>query len=257
MVAAVEDGRLVALRPDEDHPLSSGLRLSEGQSRSRGRPRSGTACFTPRAPMTASCRCHGMRRRATSPIVAPNILRRHGSGDFGGTWNPAAFRLFTSVRGNGVHQGDRPHSHYFTSSTQDTSSRLLASQFLYGTPMSVPIPDLVRSDLLVSDGRQSDCVHCSFLTAPRIKDRMHDVVKRGGRVVVIDPRRSETAAQFEWLCIVPDSDCLFLLSLLQVMFADSWWTLRGSPHRPMDWTGWRPVCIVLHRVTEQHTGVAP
>ncbi|HEX2213626.1 MAG TPA: molybdopterin-dependent oxidoreductase, partial [Mycobacterium sp.] len=62
--------------------------------------------------------------------------------------------------------------------------------------------------------------HGSFLTAPRIKDRMHDIVKRGGRVVIVDPRRSETAAAFEWLGIVPDTDALLLLSLLHVMFAD-------------------------------------
>ena len=46
------------------------------------------------------------------------------------------------------------------------------------------------------------------------------MVKRGGRVLVIDPRKTETAAQFEWLGIVPDTDALLLLSLLQVMFAE-------------------------------------
>ena len=78
----------------------------------------------------------------------------------------------------------------------------------------------MRTDLLVMMGANPVVSHGSFLTAPRIKDRMHDIVKRGGRVVVIDPRKTETAAQFEWLGIVPDSDAYFLLSLLQVMFAE-------------------------------------
>ena len=86
--------------------------------------------------------------------------------------------------------------------------------------MAVPIPDLTRTDLLVMMGANPVVSHGSFLTAPRIKDRMHDIVKRGGRVVVVDPRKTETAAQFEWLGIVPDGDAYFLLSLLQVMFAD-------------------------------------
>jgi len=81
------------------------------------------------------------------------------------------------------------HSHYFTASSQDTSNRLAASQFLYGSPMAVPIPDLLRTDLLVMMGANPVVSHGSFLTAPRIKDRMHDIVKRGGRVVVVDPRR--------------------------------------------------------------------
>ena len=111
-------------------------------------------------------------------------------------------------------------THYFTASSQDTNSRLIASQLLYGTPTSVPIPDLTRTDLLVMMGANPVVSHGSFLTAPRIKDRMHDIVKRGGRVVVVDPRRTETAAQFEWLGIVPDADAFLLLSLLQVMFAE-------------------------------------
>ena len=86
--------------------------------------------------------------------------------------------------------------------------------------MAVPIPDLPRTDLLVMMGANPLVSHGSFLTPPRIKDRMHDIVKRGGRVVVVDPRRTETAAAFEWLGIVPDTDAFFLLSLLQVMFAE-------------------------------------
>src|SRR3954452_10301865 len=96
----------------------------------------------------------------------------------------------------------------------------MASQLLYGTPISVPIPDLTRTDLLVLMGANPVVSHGSFLTAPRIKDRMHDIVKRGGRVVVVDPRRTETAAAFEWLPVVPDTDSFLLLSLLQVMFAE-------------------------------------
>ena len=60
-----------------------------------------------------------------------------------------------------------------------------------------------------------------MLTVPRIKDRMHDIVKRGGRVLVIDPRKTETASQFEWLGIIPDGDAYLLLSLLHVMFAEN------------------------------------
>src|SRR4029450_7464364 len=103
---------------------------------------------------------------------------------------------------------------------QAPTNSLAPSQFLYGSPMVVPIPDLLRTDLLVMIGANPVVSHGSFLTAARIKDRSDDIVTRGGRVVVVDPRKTETAAQFEWLGIVPDSDACLVVSLLQVMFAD-------------------------------------
>ncbi len=221
MIATVEDGRLAALRPDKDHPLSSGFACQKG------------IAFT---------EVHNDPDRVTTPLRrGPNgfeevtwdealtdiaarltgILRSHGSGAVG--WymgNPGAFSYAHTFAALMFIKGAGRHSHYFTASSQDTNSRLIASQLLYGVPTSVPIPDLTRTDLLVMMGANPVVSHGSFLTAPRIKDRMHDIVKRGGRVVVVDPRRTETASAFEWLGIVPDADAFLLLSLLQVMFAD-------------------------------------
>jgi anaerobic selenocysteine-containing dehydrogenase len=221
MIATVEDGKLVALRPDKDHPLSSGFACQKG------------IAFT---------EVHNDPDRVTTPLRrGPNgfeavswetamadiaarlsaTLDRHGSGAVG--WymgNPGAFSYAHTFAALMFIKGIGRHSHYFTASSQDTNSRLIASQLLYGVPTSVPIPDLTRTDLLVMMGANPVVSHGSFLTAPRIKDRMHDIVKRGGRVVVIDPRRTETATAFEWLGIVPDADSFLLLSLLQVMFGD-------------------------------------
>jgi anaerobic selenocysteine-containing dehydrogenase len=134
--------------------------------------------------------------------------------------NPGAFSYAHTFAALLFMKGLGRHGHYFTASSQDTNSRLIASQLLYGVPTSVPIPDLTRTDLLVMMGANPVVSHGSFLTAPRIKDRMQDIVKRGGRVVVVDPRRTETAVAFEWLGIIPDSDSFLLLSLLQVMFTE-------------------------------------
>lgn len=221
MIATVEDGRLTALRPDKEHPLSTGFACQKG---------------------IAFAEVHNDPDRVTTPLrrgrdgfepvswdeamsdIAGRlsaILRRHGAGAVG--WymgNPGAFSYAHTFGALMFIKGLGRHSHYLTSSSQDTNSRLIASQLLYGSPTSVPIPDLARTDLLVLMGANPVVSHGSFLTAPRIKDRMGDIVERGGRVVVIDPRRTETAEAFEWLGIVPDSDAFLLLSLLQVMFAE-------------------------------------
>ncbi|MCV7286579.1 molybdopterin-dependent oxidoreductase [Mycolicibacterium wolinskyi] len=221
MIATVEDGRLTALRPDKDHPLSAGFACQKGIAFAEV-VNDPDRVTTPLRRTDSGFVPVGWDE-ALDDIAArlTRIHRRHGSGAV--AWymgNPAAFsysHLFAAIA---FAKGIGPDSHFFSSSTQDTSSRLLANQFLYGAPFPVPIPDLMRTDLLVMLGANPVVSHGSFLTAPRIKDRMHDIVKRGGRVVVVDPRRSETAAQFEWFGIVPDSDAYLLLSLLHVLFTE-------------------------------------
>ena len=221
MVATVEDGRLVALRPDKEHPLSAGFACQKGiaftevqndPDRVTTPLRRGPNGFEP---VTWDDAMSDIAARLSA------VLRRDGSGGVG--WymgNPGAFSYAHTFAALLFMKGLGRHGHYFTASSQDTNSRLIASQLLYGVPTSVPIPDLTRTDLLVMMGANPVVSHGSFLTAPRIKDRMQDIVKRGGRVVVVDPRRTETAVAFEWLGIVPDSDSFLLLSLLQVMFTE-------------------------------------
>lgn len=222
MVATVEDGRLVALRPDKDHPLSAGFACQKGVAF--------TEVVNDPDRVTAPLRRlpgGGFEEvgwdEAMTDIAARlgEIHRRHGSGSVG--WyvgNPGAFSYDHIPAVLLFIMGLGRRAHLYTASSQDSHPRVMASQLLYGYPLSVPFPDLSRTDLLVVMGANPVVSHGSLIAAPRMRERMHAVVKRGGRVVVIDPRKTETAAQFEWLGIRPDSDALLLLSLLQVMFAE-------------------------------------
>ena len=259
MIATVEDGRLVALRPDKEHPLSSGFACQKGiaftevhndPDRVTTPLRRGRDGFEPVS-----------WDEALTDIAArlTTILRRDGSGAVG--WymgNPGAFSYAHTFAALMFIKGLGRHSHYFTASSQDTNSRLIASQLLYGVPTSVPIPDLTRTDLLVLMGANPVVSHGSFLTAPRIKDRMADIVKRGGRVVVVDPRRTETAAAFDWLGIVPDADAFLLLALLAVMFSDGLVDL-DRVSRQADGVGWLwELCQPFTpESTAERTGIEP
>ncbi len=258
MVAEVDDGRLVSLRPDKEHPLSAGFACQKGIAF--------TEVVNDPDRVTAP-----LRRRpggsfeevswdeALTDIAKrlSEIHRRHGSQAV--AWyfgNPGAFSyshlLAVLLFVNGLGLG----THLYTASSQDTHSRIMASQLLYGVPSSVPIPDLARTDLLVVMGANPVVSHGSVLTAPRIRDRMHDVVRRGGRVVVVDPRKTETAAQFEWLGIVPDTDALLLLSLLQVMFAEDLVDRRNANAQAegLGWLAGRCAPFTPER-TEAETGI--
>lgn len=258
MIATVEDGRLTALRPDKEHPLSAGFACQKGIAFTEV-VNDPDRVTTPLKRTPAGFEPVSWDE-ALDDIAArcDEIHRRHGSGAFG--WymgNPAAFSYAHLFGAMAFVKGMGRHSHFFTSSTQDTSSRLLASQFLYGSPLAVPIPDLLRADLLVLMGANPVVSHGSFLTAPRIKDRMHDIVRRGGRVLVIDPRRSETAAQFEWLGVTADSDAYLLLSVLQVFFDEGLVSTTARQQATgLDWLAIQAAPFTPE-VTEAHTGVAP
>ncbi|MDA2894491.1 molybdopterin-dependent oxidoreductase [Mycolicibacterium sp. BiH015] len=259
MIATVEDGKLVALRPDKEHPLSAGFACQKG------------IAFT--EVVNDPDRVTTPLRRTSDGFEPVSwdealgdiagrlsaVLRDHGAGTVG--WymgNPGAFSYAHVLSIMAFIKGIGRGTHFYTASSQDTNSRLMASQLLYRTPTSVPIPDLTRTDLLVLMGANPVVSHGSFLTAPRIKDRMHDIVKRGGRVVVVDPRRTETAAQFEWCGIVPDTDALMLLSLLQVMFAEGL-AHSGDIAPVVDDVDWlrAQVAPFTPEVTAPQTGVDP
>ena len=223
MIATVDDGRLVSLRPDKDHPLSAGFACQKGIAFTEvvNDPDRVTTPLRRRAdggfePVGWDEAMADIAKRLS------DIHRRHGSGAIGWYYgNPGAFSYSHTLSLSMFMAGFGPRLHVFTAGSQDVNNRFVASQLLYGSPLALPVPDVLRTDLLVVIGANPIVSHGSVLTVPRIKDRMHDIVKRGGRVLVIDPRRTETAAQFEWLGIIPDGDAFLLLSLLHVLFGEN------------------------------------
>lgn len=112
--------------------------------------------------------------------------------------------------------------------SQDTSPRFAASYYLYGNSLSVPVPDIDRTDYFLCLGANPRVSNGSLLGAPDIRRRLQAIRQRGGRVVVVDPRRTETAREAdEHVAILPGGDAAFQLSLVQVLVAEG----RGDPAR--------------------------
>src|SRR5262249_29237146 len=109
----------------------------------------------------------------------------------------------------------------FSAGSQDTSPRFATSYYLYGSSLAIPIPDIERTDYLLCIGANPWVSNGSFMTAPDVKRRLRAIRERGGKIVVVDPRRSETArAADEWVPIRPGSDAAFLVGMAQTLVAD-------------------------------------
>lgn len=105
--------------------------------------------------------------------------------------------------------------------SQDTSPRFATSYYLYGISFAIPVPDVDRTDYLLCLGANPRVSQGSFLTAPNIRQRLQAIRQRGGRVVVVDPRRTETARDAdEHVAILPGGDAAFLLAMLQTLVAN-------------------------------------
>ncbi len=92
---------------------------------------------------------------------------------------------------------------------------------MFGTALSIPVPDVDRTDYLLMLGANPFESNGSLMTAPDIPGRLRALRKRGGKLVVVDPRRTKTADEAdEHVPIRPGTDALFLFALVHVLFAD-------------------------------------
>ena len=109
----------------------------------------------------------------------------------------------------------------YSASSLDQLPQMLASYLMYGHVALLPVPDVDRTQLFVVLGANPLVSNGSIMTAPDMRGRLRALRERGGRLVVIDPRRSETAEiADEHLRVRPGSDALLLAAMLQVIFAE-------------------------------------
>ncbi|HEY8153778.1 MAG TPA: molybdopterin-dependent oxidoreductase [Myxococcota bacterium] len=109
----------------------------------------------------------------------------------------------------------------YSASPVDTLPRTLMSATLYGNQAVLPIPDLDRTSFLLALGANPAVSNGSVMTAPDVVARLRAIRERGGRVVVVDPRRTETAELADThLFIRPGTDALLVASLLNVVFRE-------------------------------------
>ncbi|HEX8731319.1 MAG TPA: molybdopterin-dependent oxidoreductase [Ktedonobacterales bacterium] len=109
----------------------------------------------------------------------------------------------------------------YTATTLDQAPQQVAAGLLFGGPLSIPILDVDRCDYLLILGANPLVSNGSLLTAPNMRDRLRGLRARGGRIVVVDPRRTRTAREADaHYFIQPGTDALLLFALIQTLFAE-------------------------------------
>ena len=134
--------------------------------------------------------------------------------------NPNAHDLLNLLYGKVLLRALGTRNNY-SASTVDQFPKQMASALMFGTGTTVPVPDLDRTEYLLMLGANPLQSNGSLMTAPDVRGRLRKMRSRGGKLVVIDPRRTRTAEEAdEHYFIRPGTDAHFLFALVRVLFEE-------------------------------------
>lgn len=120
----------------------------------------------------------------------------------------------------------------FSATSVDQLPHHLTSHLMYGHGLLLPIPDIDHTDFMLILGGNPLASNGSIMTVPDVEKRLKAIQARGGKVVVVDPRRSETAAiADQHLFVRPGGDAALLFGLLNTLFAED---LTRASHLPVE-----------------------
>jgi anaerobic selenocysteine-containing dehydrogenase len=217
----VDGDRVVAIRPDRDDVWSRGFVCPKGATL-------GALHHDPdriRVPMLRE----GSRWRevgwqeafARCEELLAGVLARHGKQAVTCyIGNPTAHSLHLS-RYVGLFIGMAQLPTLYSAGTVDQWPKNVACMLMYGSMWWIPTPDIQRTRYWVIMGGNPQASQGSLLACPDALGEIDRIRTRGGKTVVVDPRRTGTADEAdEWIPIWPGTDAAFLLALCHVLFAD-------------------------------------
>lgn len=219
LIATVEEDSVTALRPDPDHPSSRGFACIKGLS-FHSVVADPDRVVQPMRKLSDGGFAPASWQEALDDIGTRlrDVQRRHGNESIGVAWgNPVAWNFSGSLAVSGLATALKTRHHY-TSASVDVNNHWVAADMMYGATTVNLLPDFAHTHFALIVGANPVVSHGSLVTTGRIRDVLRDIPKRGGRVVVVDPRRTETARLFEHVAITPGADAWLLGAMLHVLF---------------------------------------
>jgi len=215
----VEGDRITKIRPDAEDVWSRGYACPKGTS---------LAAFhhDPDRLRTPLIKRDGVFVEATfdeafaeCERLIHGVVERHGKPAMTAFIGNPAGHNFSISRYVGAFMAFSGLDPIYSSGTVDQWPKNVSSALMYGGMWKIPTADIDRTDFLVIQGANPHASQGSLMCAPDFLGRMDALHARGGRSVVIDPRRTGTADRAtEWLAIQPGTDALLLLAVLNVLF---------------------------------------
>jgi anaerobic selenocysteine-containing dehydrogenase len=128
--------------------------------------------------------------------------------------NPSAHNLGLMTHGSAISKALKTRNNY-SASTVDQIPHQLVAMWMYGHNFLIPVTDIDHAHTMLMLGANPLASNGSLWTVPGAKERLQAMMARGGKLIVVDPRKSETAhIASEYVPIKPTTDAAFLIALL-------------------------------------------
>jgi len=213
--ATIEGDRVVAVEPDEDHVASKGYSCIKGL-RYHEIHHSPDRLRVPLKRVGAGFEEISWEQALAEIGAKVRQLVKGNGGDSVSAYlgNPISFSLLPPILTSGFLQGLGSRN-LFQTGSQDCNNKFAAAQRVYGFPFIQPFADVDRTQCLIIIGSNPAVSRSSFMQLPNPIRRLRAIEERGGKVFLVNPRRTETAKQLgTQVFIRPDTDVYFLLSFL-------------------------------------------
>ncbi|MFT6398534.1 MAG: formate dehydrogenase [Bradymonadia bacterium] len=212
----VENGEVTAVEPDQEHVATKGFACIKGLQQHRiygspdrlKRPIRRTGDEFEEVGWDVALPDIGNKVAQIRKEHGPNAIAMY-------VGTAAGFGVLHPTFAQGFMQGVGSSS-FYSSATQDCANKFAVSQHMYGFPFTQPFPDVENTECLIIVGANPVVSKWSFLQVSSPVERLKSMRKRGARVWVVDPRRTETARLAdEHIFIRPGTDAAFYLAFLR------------------------------------------
>ncbi len=158
---------------------------------------------------------------ARAEELLAGVIARHGKEAVTAYIGNPTVHNFSISRYVGLFVGMSGLPTVYSAGTVDQWPKNLTAALMYGHMWAIGIPDVHRTHYLLLMGANPSASQGSLLACPDLPGALAAIRARGGKVVVVDPRRTGTAASAdEWLPIIPGTDAAFLLAIVHVLCAE-------------------------------------
>ncbi|MFD1814353.1 molybdopterin-dependent oxidoreductase [Rhodococcus gannanensis] len=223
--------RVVSVRGDRDDPFSRGFLCPKGAS--LGNLDADADLLDAPLIRTGTTWREATWEEAFDAVAAGlgGVVERYGRSALAMyAGNPNAHTVAGGLYLPAVHRalGTR---NFFSASTADQMPKHVSAGLMFGDPLAIPVPDLDRTDYLLMLGANPLESNGSLCTAPDFPGRLKAIRARGGKVVVVDPRRTRTADRAdEHIFVRPGTDPFLLFAIVHTLFAEELTDIRVPVH---------------------------